>query len=244
MSEISKEEKRKYQIVSKILWVLTRIANVCCWIGVGCVALATIAVSIISPNVEIDKSKKEITLFDNSTSYTIRDKEFEIGEGDDKVIVKDNSLTVLNDGDDVVSVKLSNSNLDQIEEFIEDKLPRVLAVLPFVLIGVTALLVCTAIMLNHAANIFKNIAKKKTPFIKDNITRTEKAIKYMITTVILAFCIDLVMTLATSIDASMTVEVTSISTILITYVALYIFKSGYQLDGGNKKEAKEEEKED
>ena len=38
MGEMLKEEhKKNYKVVSRILGILMRIANVCCWIGVGLV---------------------------------------------------------------------------------------------------------------------------------------------------------------------------------------------------------------
>ena len=236
MSKISKEEKKKYQIVSKILWVLTRIGNICCWIGVGAVALATLATAIIAPNFKVNADTKEVTLFDNTASYTIRDKDVVFGEEDkDYVTIKDNVLTVKNEGTEVISMKISNETIDEVEKFIEEKAPNVAVALPFALAGVTALLIYTALILGHGAVIFKNIATKKTPFVKDNITRSEKAFKYMIFTLILAFVVDLIMTLASGLNASMSFEVTSISGILGTYVMIYIFKAGYQLEEAKEK---------
>jgi hypothetical protein len=92
--KLKTEDAKKYQIVSRILGILMRIGNVCCWIGAVAVACTAIACSIIVPNIKIDRDAKEISAFDKSYSYDFREKEIEIGEGDEKIVIKDNEINI------------------------------------------------------------------------------------------------------------------------------------------------------
>jgi len=236
MGKSLSEEKKSYQIVARILGIFMRIANVCCWIGVGGVVIATVFSAILAPNVKVDSRKKEIILFDKTSSYSIKGKEFEIGDKDGRVKIKDNTILVLDqNSNEVVKVSLSDANIQEIEKFIENDLTRLLATLPFVLILVTALLVVYALALGHGAKVLKNIAKEKTPFAKDNIDRSEKAFKYAIIGCVLVFAVDIIMIAATGIATQGGLGFTSITGILGLYVVIYLLKSGYESKNSDKK---------
>ena len=242
MSKLKTEEKRKYQIVSRILGVLTRIGSVFCWIGAIAVLVGVAVTATLAANVKIDREKKEISVFDQAVNYEIRNKDFEFSDKDLKIVVKDNIITATKKDNEIASVKISNMSIDNIESFIENDLARIIAVLPYILTMVAVLLGLYAMSLGHGASVFKNIAKEETPFIKDNIVRTEKAFKYLVISLILSFIINLACTLTTKIESNnITFSVTSISGILSTFVLIYIFKSGYK---GDDKKAEKEEKED
>ena len=232
MGKISKEEKKRYQIVSRILGILMRIANVCCWVGVGGVVAAAIAMSIIAPNVQIDASSKEISLFGKSASYTINGQDFDYGDEDGRITIKDNVVTITSNDAEFVSVKLSEDSLKELEKVVENDVPRILAVTPFVLMMTAVLLGAYALALGHGANVFKNIANEDTPFVKDNVERVEKTFKYLIIGFILTFAINLTMAIATGFKTNIGGETISITSVLGFYVLVYIFKAGYQLSDG------------
>ncbi|MBP5675256.1 hypothetical protein J6W91_02910 [Candidatus Saccharibacteria bacterium] len=245
MGKLTKEERKNYQIVSRILGVLLRIGSVFCWIGVVGVVIAAIASAVVAPNVKVDKDSKEITLFDKTSSYTIKDKSLEFGDDENgRVIIKDNTISVVDKGSDVLSVKISDKSLEEIEKFIENDMMKLLAVLPFVLVLVAVLVALYAITLGHGARILKNIANDETPFAKDNIDRTEKAFKYMLAGIVLAFAVDMILTFASGLKASFNLEMTSITTVLGLYVLVYIFKAGYHLSDGKAEKAEKAEKAD
>jgi len=229
MGKISKEEKKRYQIVSRILGVLMRIANVCCWIGTGCVLLVAIAASIIAPSVKIDAENKEISLFGNTASYTIDGQEFDYGDEDGRITIKDNTVTITDKDAEVISVKLSEDSLKELEAFVEKDAPKILAVLPFVLVMTVVLLGVYALALGHGASVLKNIAKEDTPFIKDNIERIEKTFKYLLVGFILTFAINFTTAVASGFRTNIGGETVTITSVLGVYVLVYIFKAGYQL---------------
>ena len=237
--KLKSDEAKNYKIVSRILGIIVRIGNVCCWIGVVGVAIAAITTAIVAPNVKIDSVKKEITLFNQTSSYTIKDKDLEIVGDDenDKIIIKDNTVSIINDNAEVLSIKLSNESLTQIEEFVEDDAMKILAVLPYTLAFAAVALSLIALALGHVAKVLKNVAIKKTPFEKDNATRLEKAAKYLL----ISFCITLICNLVMSIVSggkAINVNGGSISAILGLYVLVYVFKYGASVEG------KKEEKKD
>lgn len=232
---LKEEEAKSYKIVSRILSVITRIGSIGCWIGAVAVLVTTVAAAIIAPNVKIDSDNKEISLYDKTASYTIRDKEFELGEGDEKVVVRNNEIIFGQNGSSF-NIKLSDEDIKKIEDFIENDALKILAVLPFVLAAATVAIIFIALALWNGATVLKNIAGKKTPFTKENIDRTEKIAKFLI----ISYAITLVANLVTAIVVKSTanMNVGSIFSILFVYVFIYILKAGYQLEG---KEEKEEE---
>ena len=210
MKKISKEDKKKYQTVSRIAGVFTKIGEVFCYIGaVGCLVGAGV-LGILSPNLSVDTENKKINLFDESISYEIKDHDLTLGE---------------------TKITIGDKELDAFNEFIEKDLGHLISLAIAAMSSGLILLVVTAIMLNHSAKVFKNIAMEDTPFTEENITHIEKVFRYMI----IAFCISIissvVMELIMENTAKANVSGGSIVGILGTYVLIYIFKAGYQLEG-------------
>lgn len=232
--KLKEEDAKKYKVISRILGIFMRIANVCCWIGVGALALTTIATAIIAPNVKIDREAKEISLFDKNVNYDFKDKEIELGEGKEKVVIRNNEIIVGEDGS-VVSVKLSDNSIEEIERFIENDAMRFIAAFPYVIALATVAVVFSALALGHGASVFKNIAIKDTPFIKENVERCEKAAKYLIISVVITFIANFAMSLMTG-ASSTNFATGSITGILGIYVVIYVLKSGLAL--GTKKSDK------
>ena len=241
MGKLSSEDRKKYQTISRVIGIFVRIGHIFCWVGVAGLAIATIAVAAVAPNVKVNSSAKEIAVFDEKINYSIKDKEIELGEGDDKITIKDNEIKIGQNGT-TVAVKLSNSDIDEIEKFIENDLSKLVSVAPYILALVTAAVAFMALALGHGASVFKNIAKEKTPFIKDNAERTEKAAKYLIVCVVVSFIANLITSVAMAGKAGSSIMVGSISTILALYVMVYIFKAGYELESVKSSKTKDIDK--
>ncbi len=236
MSKLSEKEKKDYKLVAKILGVILRIANICCWVGVGGVVIATIASAIIAPNVKVNSDQKEISLFDRTASYQIKDRALEFGDENDKVKVENNTVTVFQKDEEVLSIKISESNIEEVEKFIENDLTKTLAVIPFVLVVVVVLLIFLALSLAHGAKLCFSIGKEEIPFTKDNITHAQKIFSYMLVGFVLSFVVDIILTIATGVSSTFSYEITSVATMFGAYIMVYVFKSGYELKGGDKKE--------
>ena len=112
---------------------------------------------------------------------------------------------------------------------------KVIAALPFVLTMAVVAIIFVALALGHCASVLKNIATKDTPFIEDNVERTEKAAKYLLISFAITLVANLTMSLITNFSNS-SFNFSSITTILGLYVAVYVFKSGIAL--GTKKAEK------
>jgi hypothetical protein len=230
MGKLSSEDKRKYQIVSRILGILMRIANVCCWIGVAGLILATSIVAVVAPNVKVNSEAKEITLFDEKVSYDVKDKTIEFGNEDAKVVVEKNEVRVDTKNGTTATVKLSDADIDKIEDFIEDDMLKLLSALPYILMMAVVALIFVALALGHGASVFKNIAKEKTPFTEENVERCEKSAKYLIISFVLATLTNVVMSIITDGKSGVTIG-GSITAILGLYVVIYILKSGVEAEG-------------
>jgi hypothetical protein len=240
MSEITKEEKQRYQVVSKIVSVVLRVGNVLCWIGAGALVLVTLLAAVLAPNVSVDKDKKEISFFDEKSSYTIKDKEFEAGDDNGRIIFKDNRLAIYNkDETEILSFNITDGTIEEFNKLVEEELPKFISALPFTLFFATIVVIFTAMILGHGSRIFKNIATKKTPFVKDNITRADKAFKYSIVSAVAATIANIVFTVMVGATTNYIISVSAIVEILVLYVVIYIFRAGYQMEGIKKDEEEE-----
>lgn len=240
MSEITKEEKKRYQVVSRIISVVLRVANVLCWIGAGALVVCTVCMAAIAPNISINKDKKEISFFDDTTSYTIKDKEFEVGDKGERVTLKDNRLSIYNNDSEVFALTITEDAIAELDKLVEEELPKIINALPISMLFVSIVTVATALILGHGSRVFKNIATKKTPFIKDNITRISKAFKYSIASAVAATLANLVFAIIVGTTHNYIIEISAIVEVLILYVAIYIFRAGYQIEGIKQDEEAEE----
>lgn len=239
MGEMLKEEhKKNYKVVSRIVGILMRIANVCCWIGVVALFSMSAAFAVISPNLKVNSDKKEITFFDKTINYDLKNQDFESSEGDSKIIIRDQTIEFSQDGS-VFTAKLSESDIEKIEKFLESDLTKVFAVLPYVFAIAAISLIFTALMLGHGARVFKNIAKEKTPFTEENITRAEKAAKYLIISWVILIVANIIMGIAMGGTGTQIFQTGSIVSIFIVYVAVYVLKYGYDIE--SKKASKKTE---
>lgn len=229
----------KYQKVSRIIGILMRIANVFCWIGVVGMAIGTVATAIIAPNVKIDSDAKEIKIFDKTSSYTLNGKDLEVGEGDEKVIIRNNEIKVGGENGSVVSVKLTDGDVEKLEEFVEKDLSGIIAAAPYALALATVATVFATLALGHGARVFKNIATEESPFTEENVERSEKSFKYLFIAVVIEFFVGMIVSAVTKGNTTVAIG-TSIGTLLTLYVSIYILKSGLE-NKPSKKKSKEEE---
>ena len=239
MSKLSQEDKKKYQTVSRVVGIIMRIGNIGCWIGVVGLIIGTIALAVIAPNIKVDKDAKEISLFDKTSSYTIKDKDLVIGDGKDEIIIKDNEIRLNGDDGAAVSVKLTDGNIEEIEKFIENDLVKIIAVIPYIMALGAVALVFAALALGHGAHVFKNIGKEETPFTEENVERSEKSVKYLLIILVISCLIDMIMAVViTNGKASGSLTGSSVGSILTLYVAIYVLKSGLEAKTPAKKEDK------
>lgn len=234
--KLKEEDAKKYRIISRVLGVITRIGAIFCWIGAVAVALVAVCAAIVAPNIKIDSEAKEITLFDSTANYDIKGKDLEIGEGENKIAVKDGKIII---GDRNTSIQLSDADIKTIEDFIENDVMKFIAASPYVFTLIFVSILFVALALGHCASTLKNIATKESPFIQDNIDRTEKAAKYFLISLVVVFIANFILDIVMDVRGYR-FDFSSVVTILGLYVAVYVFKYGLSLEAKKKEKTKED----
>ena len=208
MGKLKTEDKKRYQLVSRITGIIFRIGNICAWIGVvGCLMGAGV-VAMIAPNIEVNSETKTIKIFDEEQSYKIENNTVELGEG--------------------ATITLGNEAIDFINKFLEEDLGKILNIATVSLFVLTILIALIALELGHGARIFKNIAEEDTPFTEENTERIDKVFKLMLAGVILAFALDMFVMIVSGGSFNFGIEGTSITGLLCIYILSYVFKSGLE----------------
>lgn len=219
---LEKKESKRLKGISKFIYVVTKICEVCVTVGLVCLILAMLVVPVLSSNVKVNfKEDSGITsgtikVLDQKITYERSETLVTINDGDNK-----NGFEIVSNPKDVDAFNKALAYLEK-----GDYTTAIMFV-EFELLIIAIILVIEILILKKVYHFFKNIRNEETPFSKENIELLEKFGKLLI----YAFVISLVSKIINSIilNNSMNINLTDIMEILFVYFLLYIFKYGYKL---------------
>ena len=208
--------------ISKFIYVVTKICEVCVTVGLVCLILAMLVVPVLSSNVKVNFKEDSgitsgtITVLDQEITYERSETLVTINDGDNK-----NGFEIVSNPKDVDAFNKALAYLEQ------GNYTTAIMFVEFELLIIAIILVIEILILKKVYHFFKNIRNEETPFSKENIELLEKFGKLLI----YAFVIPLVSKIINSIilNNSMNINLTDIMEILFVYCLLYIFKYGYKL---------------
>ena len=219
---LEKKESKRLKGISKFIYVVTKICEVCVTVGLVCLILAMLVVPVLSSNVKVNFKEDSgitsgtITVLDQEITYERSENLVTINDGDNK-----NGLEIVSNPKDVDTFNKALAYLEQ------GNYTTAIMFVEFELLIIAIILVIEILILKKVYHFFKNIRNEETPFSKENIELLEKFGKLLI----YAFVISLVSKIINSIilNNSMNINLTDIMEILFVYCLLYIFKYGYKL---------------
>ena len=219
---LEKKESKRLKGISKFIYVVTKICEVCVTVGLVCLLLAMLVVPVLSSNVKVNFKEDSgitsgtITILDQEITYERSKTLVTINDGDNK-----NGLEIVSNPKDVDTFNKALAYLEQ------GNYTTAIMFVEFELLIIAIILVIEILILKKVYHFFKNIRNEETPFSKENIELLEKFGKLLI----YAFVISLVSKIINSIilNNSMNINLTDIMEILFVYCLLYIFKYGYKL---------------
>ena len=219
---LEKKESKRLKGISKFIYVVTKICEVCVTVGLVCLLLAMLVVPVLSSNVKVNFKEDSgitsgtITILDHEITYERSKTLVTINDGDNK-----NGLEIVSNPKDVDAF---NKAFDYLEQ---GNYTTAIMFVEFELLIIAIILVIEILILKKVYRFFKNVRNEETPFSKENIELLEKFGKMLI----YAFVISLVSKIINSIvlSNSMNINLTDIMEILFVYFLLYIFKYGYKL---------------
>ena len=207
-----------YQVLAGIVSVLFKIARVCVWVGVSMVILVTGIVSVMAANIRIDADKEEVSLFGVTKNYTeIKDEKIEF--------------------DDDWEVNLPFLKDKDLKTFFEKDLKWTLWWSVIIMALGIVVLAFVIEFLSQGAKLFGNIAKKDSPFIKENVSLSGNLLKWYIAILIAGYIVTGIAMTAFP-KAEIHYPYASLSTLFIMCLGIYLFRYGYNLEAGKKETVK------
>lgn len=201
-----KEEKQK-QIkgMSKIIYVVSRIAQIVLMIGIVVLGLCMIAVPIVLNNTRI--SENEITVFDQSYEYEIKENVIFVGE--EKINIQTTT--------DLQEYLMGHSTIYYI------------VTTEIVILSMGATLLFMWIMLKYVEKLFVNIHNEDTLFTLENVKYIKKVAIFLIAVVLFPDVTGILFEMITKVDMGAELEIVNLLLSLIVYVMAYIFEYGYEI---------------
>jgi len=207
---IESGKQKALRTISKILQVFGILGKICLWVGLVCVAIATVVFPLIMKDVNI--TKEEISY----KTYKI-----ELRENDDNLDIyyKDQKIG-----------EMKKSEKDAVFALIEKvNTKKIIALVETALITAIVVLILSIIVIGYFVKLMKNINEKETPFIEENSNLIRKMAYYNIA----IFAVSLI---SSGIIAAISVgvfnysfDVIGIGEILVLFGLSYIFDYGTKL---------------
>lgn len=206
----------RLKTLSTIISVLAKIGKVFCFIGIAGLIIFAIAISVLASGVNF--KKHEIKVADQVLKYEVKD---------------DNLIIYVNDKKQDFDFKVTGlgKEMEKLEDITSEKI--ITSCLVFT-VGEIAILVFLIIFLGKLSKLFKNISKNDTPFTSDNTVLIHGLANNLVILFVIPIVLSVIINLIISLDINLNVSFTSITLILITYVASIIFEYGTMLQEKSK----------
>ena len=208
--KFKKEKQRKVKILSKTIYIASRIMKAISMIGVIICAVSMIGVPILFNNIKV--SDNCIEIFDKEYSYEINNNEITINEGSSLVAT------------------ISVDSATDFEEYLSGSLSTYhLVCLEVIVICLIISLVLIYLSLDKLEKLFMNIHNGDTPFTLENVKYIKQIALFLASSILFPFVSGIVFEIITKIDMGVEFEAMDIIYILVVFSLSYIFEYGYEI---------------
>ena len=212
--KFKEEKQKKVKTLSKIIEVVSKIGEICCYVGIALVGLLMIAMPVVLSNIEV-KDNQIIVAKENV---------FKLEEKNGKLIIKVGEAIIADESDPVTVAQIK----DALEKNKDHKLLNI-GYTEVCLASVIATMVIAAFFLRHLQKLAKNINQGDTPFTLENVEHIKKMAYFMIALIIVpAISSGLVEGLFRS-EVNVDISAFNVMEILFMFVLAYIFEYGYEI---------------
>ena len=211
--KLKKEKQEKVKKLSKILFLIGRIASIVLKVAIGFIVAIMILLPIVLSNLKLEG--------DNIIA-------------DGKII----TLTELKDGIRIYSPKnehiiigdVSNKDVTTFKKAYKEHGKTTLIIL--LELGLLSLIVFTIFVikvLNHLDKLFTNIYDGDTPFTLENVQHIKKMSYYMIISIVVSMIGSVIFNISMAMENVLELDLFNIVEIIFLYALSYIFEYGYEL---------------
>ena len=207
--KFKENEQKKMKGFTKVLYVISKIAEVASIVGIVFSLLLIIGGAITVPNTKINLENNTIKVFDQKTSFELTDSE----------LIIDGS--VVSEHDKSVS--------KEIEKAVNMSTTKKLVIVEMAFLTMVAISFITYKIFSYAAKLFKNIHDNNTPFNMDNVNAIRKLALYSFLFVLIPDVIGSIIGLICNLDFGIEINLFAYLFSLMLLVLAYIFKYGYEI---------------
>lgn len=207
--KFKENEQKKMKGFTKVLYVISKIAEVVSIVGIVFSLLLVIAGAITVPNTKINLENNTIKVFDQKTSFELTDSE----------LIIDGS--VVSEHDKSIS--------KEIEKAVNMSTTKKLVIVEMAFLTMAAISFITYKIFSYAAKLFKNIHDNNTPFNMDNVNAIRKLALYSFLFVLIPDVIGSIIGLIYNLEFGIEINLFAYLFSLMLLVLAYIFKYGYEI---------------
>lgn len=207
--KFKENEQKKMKGFTKVLYVISKIAEVVSIVGIVFSLLLVICGAITVPNTKINLENNTIKVFDQKTSFELTDSE----------LIIDGS--VVSEHDKSIS--------KEIEKAVNMSTTKKLVIVEMAFLTMVAISFITYKIFSYAAKLFKNIHDNNTPFNMDNVNAIRKLALYSFLFVLIPDVIGSIIGLIYNLEFGIEINLFAYLFSLMLLVLAYIFKYGYEI---------------
>lgn len=210
--KFKKEKQKKVKVLSKIIYMISRIMKVISVFGIVMTIALIIGVPILLHDMSV--SDDTINIFGKDYSYEIYDNEITINDSEG------NSWIGTIDIDTTINLE---------EYLLEHSSTYYIVCVEIIIIALLITLILAYLLLDKLDKLFVNIHNEDTPFIMDNVRFVKQIALYLTLGILFPYVSGILFEIVTKIDMDVELELMNIIYILVVFSLSYIFEYGYEI---------------
>ena len=204
--------KKEAKVLSNILYIVTKIVKVLCYIGLGILALFVLITPILFNKIKIDNSTKTITVGNEEVYYSL----------------DNTTLSVYTVNNQLFTVSLTDSGASKVNKLLRKDSKFYLLLSEYVFLSAIVMLTILVFLFNKLEKLFKNITDNKTPFIKENVFLLQEVAKYTVVSAVVTYFLTLFLELILRLNLNVRLDLSIVLYVLGIYLLAYIFEYGIE----------------
>ena len=207
---LKKEEQKKMKVLSKIIFVISKIGRVFCYIAIPFLCLILTA----SPYL-IDK----VVIKDNNLTLNLQNHNINIIEESDKVVLKVGRIVIADADKEFLNTKVMSI-------FENNSKAKIIGCVETSFAFFLVIIILTSIIFKYLATLFDNINKGETPFTLENVSLIKKIAWKMIIIILMSNIGGGIFELLLRADLNLEFKTYDLVEILFLFSLSYIFEYG------------------
>ncbi len=202
---------KNMHILSKAIYIITKIMTILCYIGLAFIVLGLIIVPIILGHVDTKNS-----------TFKVAGKEYSYTFDDDKLTIYDGTKELVSEKMDI--------NVDLNEIISKHPSSYYIGVTETVFAMGSVSIIIVILFLKRLSKLFKNIGEDETPFSEENIIHLRKMALFLIIGVCFSVIGNFIFSIIAGFDTTLHIDFMDIIYILIILCMSYVFSYGLKLE--------------